>query len=236
MKLQEIVPWGRSFDEYRAMFALDDADLAGTILGCGDGPASFNAGAGAHGARVVSVDPLYAFSAAEIRARIDAVRGDIEAGLRANQARYVWTRFATVEDLLAARLAAMERFLVDYAGAASRGADDPGKGGPAGYVAAALPRLPFADGQFDLALVSHLLFTYSAHLSADDHRRAVAELLRVAREVRAFPLLDLAGEPSPHVDAVCDAAAAAAGRHAVVTVDYEFQRGGDRMLRLLAPR
>jgi hypothetical protein len=41
--LDLIVPWGRSFDEYRQMFALTEADLGGRLVGCGDGPASFNA-------------------------------------------------------------------------------------------------------------------------------------------------------------------------------------------------
>jgi hypothetical protein len=40
--LNDVVPWGKSFDEYVAMFVLSDADLQRQILGCGDGPASFN--------------------------------------------------------------------------------------------------------------------------------------------------------------------------------------------------
>jgi hypothetical protein len=43
MKLDEIVPWGRSLAEYQLMFSLTEADLSRDILGCGDGPASFNA-------------------------------------------------------------------------------------------------------------------------------------------------------------------------------------------------
>jgi hypothetical protein len=43
VQLHEVVPWGRSLDEYRAMFALAEGDLQGRLLGCGDGPASFNA-------------------------------------------------------------------------------------------------------------------------------------------------------------------------------------------------
>jgi hypothetical protein len=43
MKLDEVIPWGRSFDEYRRMFALTGDDLAEAVPGCGDGPASFNA-------------------------------------------------------------------------------------------------------------------------------------------------------------------------------------------------
>jgi hypothetical protein len=42
--LDRVVPWGRSFDEYVAMFALSSEDLGRRILGCNDGPASFNSG------------------------------------------------------------------------------------------------------------------------------------------------------------------------------------------------
>jgi hypothetical protein len=68
--LDEIVPWGRSFDEYAGMFGLTEADLSGCILGCGDGPASFNAEASQRGYSVVSCDPIYRFSAAQIEQRI----------------------------------------------------------------------------------------------------------------------------------------------------------------------
>ncbi|MEJ2690734.1 MAG: SAM-dependent methyltransferase, partial [Deltaproteobacteria bacterium] len=49
--LEKVVPWGRSFAEYAAMFALSKADLQGRILGCGDGPASFNASLSRQGGR-----------------------------------------------------------------------------------------------------------------------------------------------------------------------------------------
>jgi hypothetical protein len=35
MKLSEVIPWGRSYEEYRRMFALTANDLAGAVLGCG---------------------------------------------------------------------------------------------------------------------------------------------------------------------------------------------------------
>ena len=70
-RLEEVVPWGRSFEEYQAMFALSDKDLSGRILGCADGPASFNAGLTKRGGKIVSADPLYRFSREEIRNRID---------------------------------------------------------------------------------------------------------------------------------------------------------------------
>ena len=42
-KLDKVVPWGRSFADYRDMFDLSDRDLGLKILDCGGGPASFNA-------------------------------------------------------------------------------------------------------------------------------------------------------------------------------------------------
>ncbi len=42
MQLEQVVPLGRSFDEYQKMFKLSSEDLQQRILGLGDGPASFN--------------------------------------------------------------------------------------------------------------------------------------------------------------------------------------------------
>ncbi len=49
MKLDDVVPFGRSFHEYRLMFGLTEEDLDKRIIGVGDGPASFNAGMNALG-------------------------------------------------------------------------------------------------------------------------------------------------------------------------------------------
>jgi hypothetical protein len=225
MQLDDIVPWGRSYAEYRAMFALTDEDLGGRIIGVGDGPAAFNAEAYSRGQDVTSVDPIYAFTAEEIRDRIRTVCPQIETGLRANPTRYVWDHFPDIESLIAHRLDAMDRFLEDY----------PGPGISPRYRAAGLPRLPYEHGTFDLALVSHLLFTYSDHLGAEGHIEGVQELLRVSREVRIFPLLTLDGDPSPHLGVVTAHARAAGWNTDIVPVDYIFQVGGNRMLRLRRP-
>src|ERR1041384_3411481 len=68
--LAEVVPWGRSFDEYCRMFALSSDDLHRRILGCADGPASFNAESTTSGLSVVSCDPLYMFTTEQIGRRI----------------------------------------------------------------------------------------------------------------------------------------------------------------------
>lgn len=75
--LEKIVPWGRSLAEYRRMFSLTDDDLRRRILACADGPASFNAEATRTGANVISCDPLYSFTKAEIQGRVEATYSEM---------------------------------------------------------------------------------------------------------------------------------------------------------------
>ncbi len=70
--LDQVVPWGRNLGEYRSMFSLTNQDLEQKILGCADGPASVNAELYQPGKKYVSLDPIYQFSAQQIRERIDA--------------------------------------------------------------------------------------------------------------------------------------------------------------------
>src|SRR4029077_2152842 len=90
--LDEIVPWGRSFEEYRRMFVLSDADLGLRILGCADGPASFNAESTRRGTAVVSMDPLYRLDTTTIRVRITATYDQILEQARRNSQQFAWIR------------------------------------------------------------------------------------------------------------------------------------------------
>jgi hypothetical protein len=220
--LTDVVPWGRTLEEYEAMFFLTEQDLRGTILGCGDGPASFNAEATVLGSHVVSADPIYQFSAAALQSRIDETAAVIGEQLQQNLNEFAWDRFPTPEALIGARMAAMQTFLTDYPGGLEEGR----------YIVAALPNLPFADGSFDLALCSHFLFLYSAQFDLDFHLSAISELCRVAREVRIFPLLELGSVRSRHLDETMAALEHRGRRSEVVRVDYELQKGGNEMLRI----
>ncbi|MFP4616145.1 MAG: SAM-dependent methyltransferase [Thiohalorhabdus sp.] len=219
--LEKVAPWGRSFEEYRDLFRLENADLDRAILGVGDGPASFNAELTRRGGTVVSADPLYRFSPADIRRRIDRARPGIEAELLANLEGYRWDYHGSVGDLIESRRVAMDAFLEDL-----EAGESPGR-----YVAAELPRLPFADDAFDLALISHLLFSYSGRLSPEFHLQAAAEAARVAREVRIFPLLELEGLPAHDVAPVWEWLEGQGWTVTVEEVAYELQPGGNRMLR-----
>jgi len=221
--LDNVVPWGRSFDEYCRMFALTDADLAGRIVGCADGPAGFNAEATQRGTSVVSCDPIYAFSTSEIRSRIAATSHDIIEQTRQNQHEFVWTSIASPEELLDVRMQAMELFLADY---------DMGKA-QGRYVTAELQLLPFEERSFDLAVCSHFLFLYSQQLGEAFHHTAIKELCRVAKEVRIFPLLALGGIGSSYVSPIAGSFRQLGYTVTIDRVPYEFQRGANKMMRII---
>lgn len=224
--LDSVVPWGRSFDEYVRMFGLGEEELRGRIVSCGDGPAGFNCEMSARGLRVVSCDPIYQFTGEALRVRIDESFEKVMAETRRNQGNFVWETIKSPEELGRVRMEAMERFLGDYEVGRREGR----------YVAGSLPKLPFGDGEFDLALCSHLLFLYSEHLSLDFHRQAVAEMCRVAMEVRIFPLIDLDLNKSGYVPVICDEMRASGFEVEIARVPYEFQRGGNEMMRIWRPQ
>lgn len=223
--IDRVIPWGRTLDEYEAMFNLSPQDKAGRILGCADGPASFNAEMTEQGCRVVSADPLYAFAPDAIERRGHETFHLVLDQVSRNWQDFVWARIPSPEALGQLRMEAQARFLKDYP-----------RGKVAGrYINASLPELPFPDGSFDLALCSHFLFLYSQQFDLEFHVQAMQELLRVAHEVRVFPLLQLGGAPSAHVQGVVAACRLAGMQTELVVVDYEFMRNGNRMLRVAGP-
>jgi hypothetical protein len=91
--------------------------------------------------------------------------------------------------------------------------------------------LPFADAKFDLCLCSHLLFLYSEQLTLEFHIASMLDQLRVAREVRVFPLFDLECRRSAHLDPVRRALDGHGIETELARVPHEFQKGANEMLR-----
>lgn len=220
MELANVVPWGRSFEEYQAMFGLSEGDLNKRILGCGDGPASFNAEATDRGSQITSCDPVYQFEAEEIRRRIGEVYPEIMAKMQQGADNYIWDSLGSVGQLCEVRMKAMSRFLSDFDAGCRQGR----------YVSASLPSLPFPDSEFDLALCSHYLFLYSDHVDGAAHLASMRELCRVAFEVRVFPVVSLDGDTSKHLDQVMTALSADGIDVSLQPVSYRFQKGATEML------
>lgn len=219
--LDQVVPWGRSYEEYLAMFALTEADRHKRILGCGDGPASFNAELTKRGGKVISVDPLYLFSAEDIKSRIDATFDIVMEQTGKNYTDFTWKHIKDLGELKRVRTSAMNTFLEDFHSKKEN------------YIAGELPALPFEDNEFDLALCSHLLFLYSELLSLEFHIQSMIELCRVATEVRVFPLLELNRQKSRHLEAVISYFEGEGMQCRTEIVPYEFQKGGFEMLRCM---
>jgi hypothetical protein len=220
--LDQVVPWGRSFDEYRRMFALDEVDPAARIVGCGDGPASFNAEATRRGLAVTSCDPIYRWDAMQIQSRIAVTYDEVLEQTRQNVDEFVWTSITSVEELGRLRMSAMNEFLADFPRGKVEGR----------YIEAELPTLPFANASFDLALSSHFLFLYTTQLGGAFHRAAVREMCRVAHESRIFPLLALGRQRSPFVEVIADELGHSGFTVSIERVPYEFQCGGNEMMRI----
>ncbi|MGD0885361.1 MAG: SAM-dependent methyltransferase [Thermodesulfovibrionales bacterium] len=220
--LDKIVPWGRSYEEYLSMFSLSKVDLNLYILGCADGPSSFNYGLTKRGGKIISVDPLYQLTKEQIAQRIKDTLNEVLEQTQKNESDYVWTTIHSIEELGRLRTSAMQEFLDDY----ERGLRE------SRYMAESLPSLSFADKQFQLALCSHFLFLYSDQLNLDFHINSIREMCRVAHEVRIFPLLKLSSEPSPYLEPVIKSIEGIGYKGEITAVKYEFQRGGNKMMKI----
>ena len=222
MILDTIVPFGRSKLEYELMFAMSDCDRNKSIIGIGDGPASFNAEMTAAGYQITSIDPIYQFTDAEIKSRFDACVDGIIEQVRNTPNNWVWGYHKSPDDLRANRETAIAIFLEDYDRGKSEGR----------YINAELPKLDFQEKQFQLALCSHFLFLYSEHLSFEFHLDSIRELCRIAEEVRIFPLLNLAQLRSPYIDEICSTLAEEGISSKIIQVPYELQKGGNQAIVL----
>ena len=207
----------RSAAEYRAMFGLPADASPGTVLDCSAGGASFAAETGDD---VVAVDPSYAAGRAALADGVRAALADGDRIIAAHADRFDWSWYGERAARAAMRTAAAAAFLADLA-------RRPGR-----YVAGALPHLPLRTGSVDLALCSHLLFTWADRFDEHWHRRALLDLARVARrEVRVYPLVvQGTGDPVPFLDGLCADLHAAGLPTTLQRVPYRFQRGADQML------
>ncbi|MCM1270408.1 MAG: SAM-dependent methyltransferase [Ruminococcus flavefaciens] len=217
--LENVVPWGRNFNEYKLMFQLNESDVSKNIAGFGDGPSCFNYEATQQGYSVTSFDPIYQFSKDELKKRIDDVRITVMQQMRENINNYVWTNIKNLEELENIRMSAMRSFLSDF----EKGKQD-GR-----YIYHELPnRLIYADDSFDIGLSSHFLLMYTV-LGYEFHIQSMTEMLRVCKEIRIFPIVDLDANKTDLISKVINYFDK---RYDVEIrkTQYEFQKGDNNML------
>lgn len=218
-ELKKVVPWGRNLEEYTKIFKLTDSDLNNKIISFGDGPASFNSEMSQLGKKVVSLDPIYQFTKAELEQRIDETKETVMEQMRTNQDKFVWKNIKNVAELEKIRMGAMANFVNDF---------EFGKEQQR-YVYHELPNSTKYEAlEFDLGLSSHFLILYS-QLGLDFHIKSITEMLRISKEIRIFPILNLNASKSEVLDDII-AHFKTDFDVKIETSDYEFQKNGNQML------
>lgn len=225
--------FGRDLAEYRRLFALRDTHElrpGARVLDVAAGPASFAAEAAARGVEATAVDPVYGARAETLAVLARADHARVAAQMRAKPGllRPGPRSFPDLETAIATRRAAADRFLADYESGFVVGR----------YVGAALPRLPFADGAFDLVLCAHLLFLHAGLFDFGFHLAACRELVRVTRpggEARLHPLCGGDGREYPRLGELLATLAAEGVEARRVPVCGAFFHAADATLVLRAP-
>jgi hypothetical protein len=221
LQLDRVVLLGRTLEEYRRYFLLEPEELIGkNVLDVAGGVSSFCAEANARGVHVTSFDPVYALPPEKIWERSEP---DLESVYHAigSVPTYRWGYYKNPEYMRELRERAATVFLSDY------------KTHPARYVAGELPRLSFADGKFDLTLVSYFLFAYQGRLGYEFHRDSILEIMRVTRdEARIYPTVTFEAEPSEYVPKLRSDPTLKHFEFAEIKTDFEFLVNSNSFLRV----
>jgi len=218
-ELNKVVPWGRNLEEYKSMFNLSNFELDKRIISFGDGPASFNAEMTKLGKSVLSIDPIYQFSKTDLQYRISETKDIVIEQTRKNLDNFKWEKIHDVHHLEEIRMKAMKNYIEDFVIGKLDGR----------YLYHELPyKTEIADSSFDIGLSSHFLILYSL-LGIDFHLKSITEMLRLCREIRIFPLLNLNVQKSEVLDDILSYFKSDY-ELSIVKVDYEFQKNANEML------
>jgi SAM-dependent methyltransferase len=221
LQLDHVVLLGRTFEEYRRYFLLTPDDLVGKrVLDVAGGVSSFCAEGNKLGIKVTAFDPIYCLSARKIREKSEP---DLESVYRSigRMPTYRWAFYKSPEYMRVLRERASAIFFSDY------------KIHPDRYVAGQLPRLPFADAEFDLTLVSYLLFAYQDRLDYEFHRDSILEIMRVTRgEARIYPTVTFEAQPSEYILMLPSDPALQRFAFTEIKTDFEFLVNSNSFLKL----
>ena len=210
----------RTCREYLKMFNLNPPDLKGLrILDCPGGASSFTPIMAAAGFDVMACDIMYGEEPEILGERCREHIMALTEALKGIKDTFKWDFYKSPDEMLEKRLEACSCFEESY------------RLNPALYIRGDLRDLPFDDGEFDLVVSSHLLFIYEHRLDREFHRKALEEFTRVGSDVRVYPIVRENGELADYARELINNGMRGIDVD-VVEVDYEFRRGGNRMLIL----
>ncbi len=221
--MEPLVLWGNTLIDYQQMFDLQPATFDGQLLEFASGPSGVNAKLTEQGISVVSYDQRFKLPASGLR---DITERDFEQVLKSVQQapeHYQWQTYASPMVLAENRRAGIERFFDDY----TQGLADKR------YMAGDewMP-LPFADFTFDLVVSAHFFLQESECYSLDWQAQMIAELCRVGRELRIFPLVNEQGDTTAMLGPLMQLLQQQKIGVEIREVDYHFVPNDNAMLRV----
>ena len=210
-----------SFDEVMDMFALTQDELKMRILHYNAGISSFAATMHFRDGMVIAADAIYSESAPNLEKQILQGQQALKKEIETYPERFALKQ--SVETWLTAHEGRNVLFLEDFEAGKTQKR----------YIAASLPHLPFEGEAFDLVLVAHHFFMQAKNL--ETMLADLAELTRVANEVRIFPLLSDSASLPHSVGEI-----AAHLQHLGLGVEiksshFELQKQGNALMRVFNP-
>lgn len=188
--IDEVIPWGKTYNEYCQFFDLEEKNLKQPIACFGDGASGFHAELNLLGKQVVSFDPIYQFCVDELEKRFSEVL--VQFGRQIDQRRK--GEESMVQEVMSLRESATRKFLRDFKTGKKENR----------YVNHRLPNeIPFGNNFFGLGLSSHFLCMYD-HLGIDFHINSLKEMMRVCKEVRIYPTVNMYGQKSRVLNPLVD--------------------------------
>lgn len=224
MENNKFILWGYGQTEYEAMFQLTKEDYEASILEFGAGASSFNAEMYQQGRQVTSIDSLFDLSHTVLTQEVDTIFENTLKQIQLNQEYYNLKAYGDLKGLIAHRKKGLEQFFSDYPVGLEQGRYRSFDGLP----------LAYDNYAFNLALVCHHLFVGHDLKDLDEHVAIIKELVRVAGEVRIFPLIDKYGQTSNLLGPVLLALQQLEVGTEVKEVPSQLQPTGNAMLKVWA--
>jgi hypothetical protein len=214
--------WGRTLEEYKKMFSLENISPSTKLLSIADGPSTFNLELRRLEINITSVDPIYNLSIDELKETFKKSYTHNKQYFYEYPKRFNLRNTEEIEEILAKRQNTFNEFIIDYENNRSN------------YKFGELPILEFSQDVFDICLCSNFLFLFDHLFELEFHLNSVIEMLRVSNEVRIFPLYNNTdGRESMHLKSVIQYLQDNNYSYSIETNDYHIWKGGNRFLKII---
>lgn len=184
--MRKWVLWGHQFSDYQQMFDLTSDISSQRILEFACGPTMVNRELTTKGVNIHSCDPWFEANVDEMREKFESHFQHQIHRMQTHPDAFNLKKLGGLDTFVQQRQQGFNHFFEDY---------------PQGfqqhrYVGVSQNRLPYSNHRFDMALCANFLFADLSLQDLDFHLHWIEELLRVAHDVRIYPLTNKYGKPS----------------------------------------